>query len=245
MTSGTGRRDRSRPTSDGGFTMIELLVTISIIFFLFSILIVAAGPARERSKRKKSESLIAQVELVLGQYHSKMGHYPSDGIDETVETEDGTRLKSGAALTFAVRQPLRLFKKQPDGSMRAMGEEPPVGIDFKEGDLTAPYLDDPDARELLDGFGEPFHYDRVAGGERAFSVQDDGDVHLGWEERGLIHGLDPREAAGVAVDNAGAQNIGEFDMWSHGVNGHTDDEEPGDVIGNWRVPGGAALEDDE
>ena len=226
--------------------MVELLVTISIIFFLFSMLAIAAGPMRERAKRKKTEGMIEQISLALGEYHSKTGRYPSDGIDESVETDEGTRLKSGAALTFALRQPLKIRKKQPDGSMKVVGEEPPVGIDFKESDLSPPYLDDPEARELWDGFGEPFHYDRVSGGRKSYSEQDEGDVHLDWDES-RVHGLDPREAVGEGVDTSGPQNIGQYDVWSHGADGHTADEEAGDVVANWRVPSGGTgiVEEDE
>jgi len=218
------------------------MITIGIISMLFVMLAVAAGPMRIKAKTKKTEGIIGQISLGLETYHSKAGMYPPDGLDDgtTVETEEGTRLESGAALTYAVTRPFRARKKQPDGSFRDLGEQEAV-CEFKGDNFSEPYLGDPDAIELLDGFGEPFHYDRLQGtGRETYSRQDSGDVHLGWEERDLVHHGDPREEEELAVSRAGPQNVGQFDLWSHGKNGHTEDEVPEDVICNWKLPSAAS-----
>jgi len=232
MTSVTGSDSKAR---NSGFTMIELLITISIIFLLFSMLAVAAGPMRTRAKTKNTEGMIERVSLGLQTYHSKLAGYPSDGFDGRVETDEGNRLESGAAMTFALTQEIPVNKKMPDGSYRFLGTEEPVS-EFKESELTSPYDDDPQARELLDGFYEPFHYDRVGGSGEKYNRQDSGDVHLEWDDDEKIHHDDPREETGVAVSSPGAQNIGEFDVWSHGPNGHQDEEVPEEVIANWTIP---------
>jgi type II secretory pathway pseudopilin PulG len=218
--------------------MIEMLITISIILFLFAMLVVAGGPLKQRSMRSKTEGQIQTIGILLENYKAKAGGYPKDGIDEgdKVETEDGTRLQSGAALTFALVNPVKVLKRQANGELKVMGEEDAVG-EFKDTEFGPAYLGDPQARELLDGFDEPFHYDRLAGGTATYSRQEDGDVHLGWDEQDLIHGDDPREKAGLAVASAGLQNVGRYDVWSHGPDGHTKDEKPEAVIANWRVPG--------
>ncbi len=217
-----------------GFTMIELLIVISIIFLLFGMLIVAAGPLRQKARKKNTEGLVHQVTLFLDLYKGKTGTYPSDGIDERVETAEGTPLESGAALTFGLLQPVILRQRQPDGTFKESGQEDPIA-DFKVDSLSPPILDDPDARELFDGFFQPFHYDRITRPDM-YSTQDDGDVHLGWEN-GRAHGDDPREAADSGVETPGPQNIGQFDFWSHGPNGHEEDEKPEEAISNWRIPG--------
>ncbi len=223
--------------------MIELMITVSILFLLFGMLLVAAGPMRKKAKIRKTEGLIERMSLALGQYHASSGSYPPDGLDgQTVETDEGTILQSGAALTYALTQPVRAMKKQPDGSFKAMGEMEPVG-DFKE--FTEPYLDDPQAVELIDGFGYPFHYDRLTGGESSFSAQDDGSVHLGWDDmNGVVHHDDPREATGVGVESPGPQNFNEYDIWSHGDDAHSEDEQPEHVVSNWPVPGTRADGDE-
>lgn len=223
--------------------MIEMLITISIIIFLFALLVVAAGPLKRRSMARKTDGQIQTIGLWLESYKVKAGDYPKDGLDEggTVETEEGTRLQSGAALTFALLRPVQVVKRQSNGELKKVGEEDPIG-EFKENDLGPPYLDDPEAREFLDGFSLPFHYDHLVGGSSSYSRQDEGDVHLGWEELDLVHGKDPREAVGLGVEFAGQQNVGRFDVWSHGADGHSPDEKPEGVLANWRVPGSSPDE---
>jgi len=220
--------------------MIEMMITISIILMLFAMLIVAGGKFQRTAKQRKTEGQIQTLGILLENYKAKAGGYPKDGLDEgdRVETPDGTRLQSGAALTYALLTPVKVVKRQPNGELKAMGEEDPVaGGEIKDKDLTAPYLDDPLARELLDGFDEPFHYDRLAGGPATYSRQDDGEVHLGWDDRqDAVHGPDPREAVGLGVESAGLQNVGRYDLWSHGLGGHSPDERPEKVLANWRVP---------
>jgi type II secretory pathway pseudopilin PulG len=220
--------------------MIEMMITITIILVLFAMLVVAGGKYRQKSMRSKTEGQIQTLGILLENYKSKAGGYPKDGIDDgsRVETSEGTRLQSGAALTFALRSPVKVMKRQPNGELKPMGEEPAVaGDELKERDLTPPFLDDPFARELLDAYDEPFHYDWVAGGPTAYSRQDDGDVHLGWDDRAdAVHADDPREAVGRAVASTGLQNVGGYDLWSHGSDGHTPDQRPQNTIANWRVP---------
>jgi len=220
--------------------MIEMMITISIILMLFAMLIVAGGKYRRKSMQSKTEGQIQTLGIFLESYKAKAGGYPKDGLDEgdRVETEDGTRLQSGAALTFALRSKVTLVKRQPNGELKAMGQEDPIaGDELKDRDLTKPYLDDAFARELLDGFDEPFHYDRLAGGPPTYSRQDDGDVHLGWDDRtDAVHSEDPREAVGRGVESLGLQNVGRYDLWSHGNGGHSPEEKPNSVIANWRIP---------
>ena len=183
MASATGSGKEARKA---GFTMIELLITISIIFLLFSMLAVSAGPMRTRAKTKNTEGMIERVSLGLKTYHSKTGGYPSDGLDSRVETDEGNRLESGAARTFALTQEIPIRKRMPDGSMRALGTEKPVS-EFKESELTSPYDGDPQAMELLDGFYEPFHYDQIGRNGEQYSRQDSGGVDLEWDDDEKIH----------------------------------------------------------
>ena len=230
-----------RPRREG-FTLVELLVTISIVLALMGMIVVQMGKSRARAKHEATKSLIQRIELSLTEYQATAGEYPPDGMDgERVETDEGTILKSGAALTFALVNPVRARKRQPDGTFRVLGEREPLG-DFTKGELDGPYDGDPQAVELMDGFFQAFHYDRLTGGSKAYSQQDDADVHLA-EESITEHALDPREEEGVAVISSGPQNLSTYDLWSHGINGHTSEERPEDVIGNWSKPtGGGASE---
>jgi prepilin-type N-terminal cleavage/methylation domain-containing protein len=63
--------------SNTGFTLIEMLVTIGIMLFLFSLVAVAAGRMREKARISKTKSLIKRVALALDAYHALHHNYPS------------------------------------------------------------------------------------------------------------------------------------------------------------------------
>ncbi|NRA75749.1 MAG: hypothetical protein HRU16_07370, partial [Planctomycetes bacterium] len=128
-----------------------------------------------------------------------------------------------------------LTQKQANGEIRIIGEEPAIG-EFRSDELSAPADDDEDARQLLDAWYEPIHYDAVSGGEISFSPQGLGETHLGWDDDEQVHSDDPREV-GEGTDGLGPQNTNGFDIWSHGVGGHTEEESYEDLIRNWQGGG--------
>lgn len=216
--------------------MVELMVTIALIVFLMSMLAVGAGRYLKTASNARTMALIQRVGLLIEKYHSITGDYPSDGLDGIdVITTDGTYLFGGAALTYAMTQPMILTQKQANGEIRIIGEEPAIG-EFRSDELSAPADDDEDARQLLDAWYEPIHYDAVSGGEISFSPQGLGETHLGWDDDEQVHSDDPREV-GEGTDGLGPQNTNGFDIWSHGVGGHTEEESYEDLIRNWQGGG--------
>ncbi len=243
MTSATGSSENADRRPEGrviqrfrasqGFTMVELLVTISLIVFLMGMLAVGAGRYLESASKARTMALIQRLSLIIEKYHSISGDYPSDGLDGIdVITTDGTFLFGGAALTHALTQPMILTQKRANGEIRIIGEEPAIG-EFRGDELSAPSDGDKDARQLLDAWGEPIHYDSVAGGEISFSAQGLGDTHLDWDEDEQVHSEDPREV-GEGTDGIGPQNTNGYDIWSHGSSGHSEEESYDDLITNWQ-----------
>ncbi|MAJ27822.1 hypothetical protein CBD41_00285 [bacterium TMED181] len=232
LATGSQRRLRLQVASQAGFTMVELLVTISLIVFLMSMLAVGAGRYLENTSAKATEALIARIELNLQQYKGITGAFPPDGLDgKDVTTEEGTPLTGGAALTLALTEPMRLTRKI-NGEVRVIGEEPPMG-DFRSDEL---YVTEEDsaAKEILDAWANPLHYDNVNGGEEAFSPQSLGETHLDFDEDLYIHMEDPREIEELS-GIIGPQNSNEYDIWSHGSSGHEDTEQYEDYITNWET----------
>lgn len=72
MQSRCGRRRRFRPA----FTLVELLVVISIIVILIGILIPVIGGVRKRAYEANTRALIAQLSAQIEAYRSDMGAYP-------------------------------------------------------------------------------------------------------------------------------------------------------------------------
>ena len=76
-----------RKSNIKGFTLLELLVVISIIIILASIVMPALHKARKRAYVTKTKGVIAGLELALSMYEADCGSYPgSDGVEVEIPT---------------------------------------------------------------------------------------------------------------------------------------------------------------
>ncbi len=84
----TGRRQ--------AFTLVECLVTISIVGILIALLLPAVQSAREGARRTSCENHLKQIGVALGAHHAAHGKFPS-GIEPSGRSDRGL---------FAVAWPL-------------------------------------------------------------------------------------------------------------------------------------------
>lgn len=63
----------------GGFTIIELLVTIGIISVLIALLLPAVQSARESARRTQCRNNVRQIATGLHNFHSQYGRFPGNG----------------------------------------------------------------------------------------------------------------------------------------------------------------------
>ena len=198
--------------------------------------IVAFGVAgiRARASEKATTALILRLRQYLDDYRDQTGSYPPDGIDSHVKNEEGTPIYGSACLYyFLAKKPL--IKVEMRAGKRFTTELPPIAT-FQGSELSTVVPEYPGARELVDGWSNPIHYDNTENGD--FKAQR-GEVHIPPIDDDE-HPIDPREGSyEVGTANAvphqfGVQSAG-FDIWSYGEQGHEVKELKAMPIATWNI----------
>src|SRR3954466_5796998 len=100
----TARRGRLRPNE--AFTVLELLVVISIIIVLAGLILATTGYVQKKAARARAESEIAGISAALESYKADNGQYPRDA-----SVTDGLDARAGVNLSGNQSSSLFLYKK--------------------------------------------------------------------------------------------------------------------------------------
>src|SRR5258708_36249247 len=79
---------RENPAFCAAFTLVELLVTISIIGILAGLLVGLAGVAKKKGTISRVEAELGRIDLAIGSYKSSMNFYPPDNYNDVTRTDD-------------------------------------------------------------------------------------------------------------------------------------------------------------
>jgi type II secretory pathway pseudopilin PulG len=84
----------------GAFTVIELLVTITIILVLAGLILATSGYVRTKAKRSRAGAEIAAISAALENYRADNGTYPTDTANGTSNALDARTMFNPAAVQY-------------------------------------------------------------------------------------------------------------------------------------------------
>jgi general secretion pathway protein G len=92
----TNMREKMR-RSQGGFTLIELMVVILIIGLLATIVVQSLKGATDKAKRVKAEADISEIKTALDRYYLDVGSYPNteQGLQALVSAPNAANVSQG------------------------------------------------------------------------------------------------------------------------------------------------------
>ena len=93
------KKDERRNSKKAGFTLVELLLVVTILGVLASIAVMNLGGTSEEARIKATQSDIATIQGAVSTYEIRTGKYPSS-IDDLAKEMDGQKgLIDASALT--------------------------------------------------------------------------------------------------------------------------------------------------
>jgi len=110
-----GRREMKAKKRTVGFTLLELLVVISIIGLLVALLVPTISRATETVRKAMTRRIIKEVSVGLENYRSDFGEYPPSRPYKSDDPESGAMPSGAARTTPASRGSTRSSKRSPPG----------------------------------------------------------------------------------------------------------------------------------
>jgi len=87
--------------SQRAFTIIELLLAITIILVVAGLILATSGYVQNKAKRSRAEAEIAALTAALENYRADNGTYPTDTTNGTTNTLDARTMFNATAAQYA------------------------------------------------------------------------------------------------------------------------------------------------
>ncbi len=88
---------RSSVRTAGAFTIMELLLVMTIILVLAGLILATSGYVQNKGKRSRTETEIAALSAALENYKADNGTYPIDAVNGTTNTLDARTMVNPTA----------------------------------------------------------------------------------------------------------------------------------------------------
>jgi type II secretory pathway pseudopilin PulG len=140
----------------GAFTVIELLVTITIILVLVGLVLATSGYVQTKAKRSRAEAEIAAISAALENYRADNGTYPTDTTNGATNTLDAKTMFDPSAAQYAAAS-FFLYKEL---SGDPLGNRAPTGksyFPFKP-NMLLPINQAQAVTAIADPFGHSYGY---------------------------------------------------------------------------------------
>jgi prepilin-type N-terminal cleavage/methylation domain-containing protein len=197
-----------------GFTLIEVLVVVSILAVLMGLISVLVLRSGEEQHKFQTKTAIQQLQTAVKMYETEFHRLPPMTMNELASIPKWTGLQVVGNTTNECNECLLVALRHPDFSKRLgdsdLGTEEPFGnTDEDIWNKVPEGADDENAREILDGYGNPFAY-----------ISKN---HYGQPVRLVVRG-EEIEVYAVKKPNGTYYNPDSYQIISLGANGKQDDD---------------------
>lgn len=139
---------RRRPHARG-FTLVELLVAVSIVVILVSMAVPAVQQSREAARQRACRNNLRQIGIAMHNYHDVFNAFPTGWTARTAEAEYGPRFGWGTGILPYVEEAPLYNQLRPNGLLPA----PDSNLTKRIAAYRCPADTTPDANEVRGGYG--------------------------------------------------------------------------------------------
>jgi len=152
-----GLADRRDLALKRGFTLIEMIITITIITFLMGTLVVAFTGVRKRALKSKTVAQLEAIDAAMSQYYMYFHRYPPDSHAAGTDLED---VSGSECIVYYLRTAFKLGENMPGTSTKPSMDAGPF-LEFDKAHIKDDAADGAGDTydSIIDPYGNVWRYD--------------------------------------------------------------------------------------